>query len=541
MLVFSLVVALTVVSYVTGSSLFFQESFDGEDPFSSGKWVKSKDEKYNNQPVMVKSSSKAAPGVHAKDKGLSLTQEMKFYGVSTEFPTPLDVKDKDLAIQYELKLEEGLNCGGAYIKLPRYGESVDFNLLNNETPYTIMFGPDRCGANNDRVHFIMQHKSPVTSEWEEKHFNDPTTVYADSSTHLYTLLVRSDNSFEIYVDKEVVKSGNLLTDMTPPVNPPSEIDDPTDEKPADWVDDIKIPDPTASKPDDWDESQPATIEDPTSTKPDGWLDNAPEQIPDPEVQKPEDWDDEEDGEFEAPLIDNPACEEAGCGEWKPRRMPNPDYKGIWKAPMIDNPEYKGAWKPAQIPNPGYFEDPNPAGSMAPMAGLAVEVWTTNAGIHFDNFVIAHSLEDVFEYADNTFVPKRAAEDEQREAEEKLERDLRIEEMKSNGDISQKVMAFLAQAYNFSIDNSLAVLGTLGAVLVSIATYILTASGSEDTGSSKNEVKEKKEETKNDEGEENNDKEETEEIDDGGEAESDEDTEEEEKKAPPRRRSSRRRG
>ena len=30
-----------------------------------------------------------------------------------------------------------------------------------------------------------------------------------------------------------------------------------------------------------------------------------------------DWDEEEDGEWEPPLIDNPACKApAGCGEWK---------------------------------------------------------------------------------------------------------------------------------------------------------------------------------------------------------------------------------
>ncbi len=46
-----------------------------------------------------------------------------------------------------------------------------------------------------------------------------------------------------------------------------EIDDPSDEKPADWVDEAQIKDPEAVKPDDWDESQPATIPDPNAEKP----------------------------------------------------------------------------------------------------------------------------------------------------------------------------------------------------------------------------------------------------------------------------------
>ena len=53
------------------------------------------------------------------DKGLHLSQEMKHYGVSTKFSKPLQSNGNDIVIQYELKLEETLNCGGAYIKLLR--------------------------------------------------------------------------------------------------------------------------------------------------------------------------------------------------------------------------------------------------------------------------------------------------------------------------------------------------------------------------------------------------------------------------------------
>ena len=52
-------------------------------------------------------------------------------------------------------------------------------------------------------------------------------------------------------------------------------------------------------------------------------------------------------------------------------------------------------------------DTSPASNLAPMAGIAVEVWTTNAGIFFDNFVVTHSLEDAFKFADTTFSLKAA--------------------------------------------------------------------------------------------------------------------------------------
>lgn len=64
-------------------------------------------------------------------------------------------------------------------------------------------------------------------------------------------MVNSDNSFEVLVDQTVVNSGNLLTDMTPAVNPPAEIEDPDDHKPEDWDERAKIQDPDSVKPEDW--------------------------------------------------------------------------------------------------------------------------------------------------------------------------------------------------------------------------------------------------------------------------------------------------
>jgi len=90
----------------------------------------------------------------------------------------------------------------------------------------------------------------------------------------------------------------LLEDFEPPVNPPKEIDDPEDKKPADWVDQEKISDPDAKKvcrypelmksevdvklqPNDWDEDAPYEILDMDAKKPDDWLDDEPETIADP--------------------------------------------------------------------------------------------------------------------------------------------------------------------------------------------------------------------------------------------------------------------
>lgn len=91
-----------------------------------------------------------------------------------------------------------------------------------------------------------------------------------------------------------------------------------------------------------------------------WLENEPKLIQDSAAEKPADWDTEMDGEWEAPLIENPLCADApGCGPWEPPLVNNPAYKGKWRAPLIDNPNYKGKWRPRKIPNPFFFEDKQP--------------------------------------------------------------------------------------------------------------------------------------------------------------------------------------
>ncbi len=89
----------------------------------------------------------------------------------------------------------------------------------------------------------------------------PSSGAESKKTSLYTLIVRPDQTFEIKVNNESVSKGSLLDSFTPSVNPPKEINDPEDSKPADWVDDAKIADPEASKPDDWDEDAPLEIVD----------------------------------------------------------------------------------------------------------------------------------------------------------------------------------------------------------------------------------------------------------------------------------------
>ncbi|KAF9355782.1 hypothetical protein BGX26_006132 [Mortierella sp. AD094] len=352
------------------------------------------------------------PGLKG-DLGLVAKSPAAHHAISASLPEVVDNKDKTLVVQYEVKAQQGLECGGAYMKLLTDSpEGIRFKEFSNDTPYTIMFGPDKCGGTN-KVHFIFRHKNPVTGKYEEKHLQSAPLAKVNKLTNLYTLIVKPDQTFEIKINNEVTSSGSLLEDFQPPVNPTKEIDDPSDSKPSNWVEVAKIPDPKATKPDDWDEDAPARILDVSAVMPSDWLEDEEPEIADPESVKPDDWDDEEDGDWIAPAVPNPKCQDHGCGKWVRPFISNPAYKGKWSASLIDNPEYKGVWAPRKIPNPEFFEDLHPS-NFEKIGAIGFEIWTMQKDILFDNIYIGHSIDDASALAAETWEVKHAAEKKQEE-------------------------------------------------------------------------------------------------------------------------------
>merc|ERR1711994_1190750 len=103
-------------------------------------------------------------------------------------------------------------------------------------------------------------------------------------------------------------------------------------------------------------------------------------------------DDEEDGEWQAPMIDNP------------------EYKGEWKAPKIPNPEYKGEWVHPEIDNPDYVEAVD-VWKRGPVGFIGVEVWQVKSGTVFSDFILTDSVEEA-----ETFMNERKTnEDDEKEA------------------------------------------------------------------------------------------------------------------------------
>ncbi|KAJ8682273.1 hypothetical protein QAD02_018065 [Eretmocerus hayati] len=386
------------------------EHFDSSTDFDK-KWIKSQAKKDGIDEDIAKydglwAIEEPKRSVESGNLGLVLKSKARHAAISTPLSKPFKFDDKPLIVQYEVIFQEGQECGGAYLKLLSVDpQHKDLKNFHDKTPYTIMFGPDKCG-NDHKLHFIFRHKNPLNGSIEEKHAKKPKErleeFFKDKQPHLYTLMVSPDNTFVIKVDGTVVNEGSLLDDFTPPVNPPLEIEDPDDKRPENWDEREKIPDPTAVKPEDWDEDAPAQIVDEDDVMPEGWLEDEPATIPNPESVKPEDWDEEMDGEWEPPEIQNPKCAEApGCGPYKKRLVSNPKYKGKWFPPLINNPNYQGKWKPKLIHNPDYYNDENPF-KMTPVFAVGFELWSMSPDILFDNIIVTDDELVAKKWAEDTF-------------------------------------------------------------------------------------------------------------------------------------------
>jgi calreticulin len=254
--------------------------------------------------------------------------------------------------------------------------------MHGETPYNIMFGPDICGPGTKKVHVIFNYKNK--NHLVKKEIRCKDDVY----THLYTLIVKPDNTYEVLIDNEKAESGSLEEDWD--MLPSKKIKDPEAKKPDDWVDSAKMDDPEDTKPEDWDK---------------------PEHIADPDATKPDDWDDEMDGEWEPPQIDNPDYK----GEWKPKQIDNPDYKGAWIHPEIDNPEY---------------EEDKTLYKYDSFCAIGFDLWQVKSGTIFDNILVTDDIEEAKKQGEDLWKVTSEAEKKMKEVQDEEEKKKADEEAKN---------------------------------------------------------------------------------------------------------------
>ena len=63
-----------------------------------------------------------------------------------------------------MTLQEGLECGGAYLKFLSAEEDLSAKTLTEKSGYSVMFGPDKCGTTN-KIHLILRHQNPVSKKF----------------------------------------------------------------------------------------------------------------------------------------------------------------------------------------------------------------------------------------------------------------------------------------------------------------------------------------------------------------------------------------
>ncbi|KAL3252869.1 hypothetical protein MRX96_054776 [Rhipicephalus microplus] len=234
-----LCILLPLVGLISADpTVYFKEEFNDGDAWKD-RWVEST--KGDNLGKFVLSAGKFY-GDAEKSKGLQTSEDARFYGISAKFE-PFSNEDKTLVIQFTVKHEQNIDCGGGYVKL--FDCSLDQTQMHGESPYLIMFGPDICGPGTKKVHAIFNYKG---------------------KNHL--------------INKEKIK-------------------DPDAKKPEDWDDRAKIDDPDDKKPEDWD--KPEYIPDPDATKPEDWDDDMDGEWEPPQINNPE-----YKGEWKPKQIDNPA-------------------------------------------------------------------------------------------------------------------------------------------------------------------------------------------------------------------------------------------
>uniref|UniRef100_A0A804UCX5 Calreticulin n=1 Tax=Zea mays TaxID=4577 RepID=A0A804UCX5_MAIZE len=190
--------ALASVAAVAGE-VFFQEKF--EDGWES-RWVKSEWKKDENMAGEWNHTSGKWNG-DAEDKGIQTSEDYRFYAISAEYPE-FSNKDKTLVLQFSVKHEQKLDCGGGYVKLLGGGD-VDQKKFGGDTSYSIL------------------------------------------------------------IDNEDKQTGSIYEHWD--ILPPKKIKDPEAKKPEDWDDKEYIPDPEDKKPEDWDDEEDGEWTAPTIPNP----------------------------------------------------------------------------------------------------------------------------------------------------------------------------------------------------------------------------------------------------------------------------------
>lgn len=76
-----------------------------------------------------------------------VSEGAKHYGLTALLEEPVKLAE-GVTIQFEVKWAKKHTCGGGYLKYFTHDPSFKAVDMKSDTPYSIMFGPDKCGSTN---------------------------------------------------------------------------------------------------------------------------------------------------------------------------------------------------------------------------------------------------------------------------------------------------------------------------------------------------------------------------------------------------------
>ena len=165
------VTASALLAATASAKVYFHESFD-----DMAKWVASEKSDLGKFEL----SSGKFNGDSKINQGLRTTEDAKFYGAAAEIAEGFTNKDKDLVVSMSVKHEQGIGCGGGYIKI---GPQMDLKKFTGESEYFLMFGPDKCGYTS-KVHVIFGgYKKPDNNLLWKKTLLQAQVLYAPKDQH----------------------------------------------------------------------------------------------------------------------------------------------------------------------------------------------------------------------------------------------------------------------------------------------------------------------------------------------------------------------
>ncbi|XP_073645986.1 calreticulin-like isoform X1 [Tursiops truncatus] len=161
-----------------------------------------------------------------------------FMPLSTRYKKPFSNENETLVVQFSVKHKQGIHCGGGFVKL--FPDTLNQEDMHSESEYYIMFGPDICGFGNNKVQVIPHYQGRY-------HENNKTIKpRINKDTHLYTLIIRPDATYEVKIDNQQVAAGDLEDDWD--FLPPRKIKAPYTRKPRKWDERLQTEDPEDKKP-----------------------------------------------------------------------------------------------------------------------------------------------------------------------------------------------------------------------------------------------------------------------------------------------------